>query len=58
MALNQQQLDQILVELAVARGGVTAGQMDAKVSPDAKLIASAIVQAGGTIAVALSARDS
>jgi hypothetical protein len=57
MPLNAKALEQLEMDLAVARGNVVAGQISSDVSDDAKMVAAAIVQAGAQIALAVASQE-
>jgi hypothetical protein len=57
MSINPHTLEQFELDLETARGQVSTGYLDPAASPDTKLLAAAIVQAGTEIALAIS-RDS
>ena len=54
MPFDERELENMVTELAAARGHVAGYQIDSSVSDGAELIASAIVQAGTEIALSVA----
>ena len=54
MPFDERELENMVTELAAARGNVAGYQIDSSVSDGAELIASAIVQAGTEIALSVA----
>lgn len=57
MQISEATLSQIELDLEAARNHVTAAQLDPAIDDATKLLAAAIAQAGGQIAVAIATQQ-